>query len=83
MATVDKMKTKMIRWKAFTRTTLDTTLQTADNINKIEEKKEAQLKKKSFMATRKSMKTTSMKTNKTVGFEVDNKENENKEERVI
>jgi hypothetical protein len=83
MATVDKMKTKMIRWKAFTRTTLDTSEQTADNVNKVEEKKEAQLKKKSFVAARKSMKTTSMKTNKTVGFEVDNKENDKKEEKVV
>jgi len=35
------------------------------------------------VAARKSMKTTTLKTNKTVGFEVDNKENEKKEEKVI
>lgn len=33
MKSVERMKTKLIRWRAFTRTTLDTSLVTADSVN--------------------------------------------------
>lgn len=53
MKSVERMKTKLIRWRAFTRTTLDTTQVTAESVNQAEadrlklEKKTSEKKRKS------------------------------------